>query len=394
MEFPIYFDYAASTPVDPRVMEKMLTYLRLEDRQYANPTSASHRLAWEVQIAIEEARSQLADLIQANPQELIWTSGATESDNLAIKGTAYFNQHKGKHIVTAQTEHSAVLETCRALEREGFDVTYLKPESNGLIELSKIIEAIRPDTILVSIMQANNEIGMIQDIQSIGEACRERGVLFHVDAAQSLGKLDINCNNMAVDLMSFSGHKIYGPKGIGALYMLRDPAVQITALFHGGGQEHGLRSGTLATHQIVAMGEACRITQKEMHEENKRILRMRNKLWHALQDIDEVYLNGDLNQRIPGNLNLSVAHVEGEELLIAMNQLAMSAGSACASKQSGSHVLHAIGRNAALSISALRISMGRFTTDEEVDFAAEYIRDNIHECRKNSSVQTHNNEMS
>ncbi len=381
MKLPIYLDYSATTPVDPRVAEKMMQYLTLQGK-FGNPASRSHSFGWEADKAVEEARIQVAALINADPKEIVWTSGATESDNLAIKGVAHFYQKKGKHIITCQTEHKAVLDTCRHLEREGFEVTYLAPEPNGLIDLKKLEAAIRKDTILVSIMHVNNEIGVIADIAEIGEITRSHKVLFHVDAAQSAGKVPIDLQTMKVDLMSFSAHKIYGPKGIGALYVRRKPRVRLEAQMHGGGHERGMRSGTLATHQIVAMGEAFRIAKEEMESENQRILELRNRLWDGVKDIEEVYLNGDLEHRIPGNLNVSFNFVEGESLIMALKDLAVSSGSACTSASlEPSYVLRALGRNDELAHSSIRFTLGRFTTTEEIDYAIPLIRKKIEKLR-------------
>ena len=387
MKKPIYFDYSATTPVDPRVAEKMCQCLTL-DGNFGNPASRSHEYGWKAEEAVEEARKQVADLVNADPKEIVFTSGATESDNLAIKGAAHFYQKKkGKHIVTCKTEHKAVLDTCRQLEREGFEVTYLDPEPNGLIDLDKLKAAIRDDTVLVSIMHVNNEIGVIQDIAAIGEITRERKVLFHVDAAQSAGKVPIDLQQMKVDLMSFSAHKIYGPKGIGALYVRRKPRVRLEAQMHGGGHERGMRSGTLATHQIVGMGEAFRIAKEEMAADNERIRMLRDRLLKGLEDIEEIYINGDLEQRVPHNLNISFNFVEGESLMMALKDLAVSSGSACTSASlEPSYVLRALGRNDELAHSSIRFSLGRFTTEEEVDYAIEAIKRNIDKLRELSPL--------
>ncbi len=378
---PIYLDYSATTPVDPRVAEKMCSYLT-PDGKFGNPASRSHSFGWEADEAVEEARSNVASLVNADPKEIIWTSGATESDNLAIKGAAHFYAKKGKHIVTVKTEHKAVLDSCRQLEREGFEVSYLDPESNGLLDLDKLKAALREDTTLVSVMHVNNEIGVIQDIAAIGEICRERKIVFHVDAAQSAGKVDIDLKNMKVDLMSFSAHKIYGPKGIGALYVRRKPRVRLEAQMHGGGHERGMRSGTLATHQIVGMGEAFRIAKEEMASENERLLKLRNRLYEGFKDIEEVYVNGDMDQRIPGNLNISFNFVEGESLIMALKDLAVSSGSACTSASlEPSYVLRAIGRNDELAHSSIRFTIGRFTTEEEIDYTIELVRSKIGKLR-------------
>ena len=365
----IYLDYSATTPVDPRVAEKMMQFLTL-DGAFGNPASRSHAFGWEAEEAVETAREQVAALINADPKEIVWTSGATESNNLAIKGAAHFNARNGKHIITVKTEHKAVLDTCRQLEREGFEVTYLDPEPNGLLDLHKLEAAMRDDTSVVSVMHVNNEIGVIQDIAAIGELCRARKIVFHVDAAQSAGKVTIDMQTMPVDLMSFSAHKVYGPKGIGALYVRRKPRVRIEAQIHGGGHERGMRSGTLPTHQIVGMGEAFRIAKEEMAAENERLRMLRDRLWAGLQDIDEIYLNGDLEQRVPGNLNVSFNFVEGESLMMSLKDLALSSGSACTSASlEPSYVLRALGRSDELSHSSLRMTLGRFSTVEEVDRA-------------------------
>jgi cysteine desulfurase len=381
MKLPIYLDYSATTPVDPRVAEKMCQFLTL-DGTFGNPASRSHPFGWAAETAIEEARQHVANLINADPKEIVWTSGATESDNLAIKGAAHFYQKKGRHIITCKTEHKAVLDTCRSLEREGFSVTYLDPESSGLIDLDKLQAAMRDDTILVSIMHVNNEIGTIQDIKAIGELTRSRGVIFHVDAAQSAGKAPIDMEHLDVDLMSFSAHKIYGPKGIGALYVRRKPRVRIEAQMHGGGHERGMRSGTLPTHQIVAMGEAFRIAGEEMAAENERILKLRNKLWSGLNGLEEVYLNGDLEHRVAGNLNVSFNYVEGESLIMALKDIAVSSGSACTSASlEPSYVLRAIGRSDELAHSSIRFTIGRFTTEEEIDYTVELVKGKVDKLR-------------
>lgn len=364
---PIYLDYSSTTPVDPRVAEKMMQCLTI-DGDFGNPASRSHALGWQAEAKVEQARSQVADLIGADPREIIWTSGATESNNLAIKGAAHFYQQKGKHIVTVKTEHKAVLDACRQLEREGFKLTYLTPQSNGLLDLTEFEQALQKDTILVSVMHVNNEIGVIQDIKAIGDICRKRRILFHVDAAQSPGKVSIDLGNLAVDLMSFSAHKVYGPKGIGALYVGRRPRVRLEAQIHGGGHERGLRSGTLPTHQIVGMGEAFAIAKAEMAAENKRFLELRNRLWDGVKHIEEVYVNGDLKQRVAGNINISFNFVEGESLIMALKNLAVSSGSACTSSSlEPSYVLRAIGRDDELAHSSIRFTIGRYTTVEEID---------------------------
>ncbi len=378
---PIYLDYSATTPVDPRVAEKMCTYLTPQG-EFGNPASRSHVFGWHADEAVEEARANVAALVNADPREIIWTSGATESDNLAIKGAAHFYQKQGKHIVTLKTEHKAVLDSCRQLEREGFEVTYLDPEPSGLLNLDKFKAALRDDTVLVSVMHVNNEIGVIQDIAAIGEICRERKIIFHVDAAQSPGKVDIDLEKQKVDLMSFSAHKIYGPKGIGALYVRRKPRVRLEAQMHGGGHERGLRSGTLATHQIVGMGEAFRLAQEEMAADNERLLKLRNRLVDGFKDIEEVYINGDLEQRIAGNLNISFNFVEGESLIMALKDLAVSSGSACTSASlEPSYVLRALGRNDELAHSSIRFTIGRFTTEEEIDYTIELVKGKIDKLR-------------
>ncbi len=381
MKLPIYLDYSSTTPVDERVAEAMMKCLTL-DGNYGNPASRSHSFGWSAEKAVEEAREHVAALIQADPKEIIWTSGATESDNLAIKGAAHFYQKNGKHIITCKTEHKAVLDTCRQLEREGFEVTYLEPRSSGLIDLDDLQAAIRDDTILVSIMHVNNEIGVIQDIRAIGEITRKQKIILHVDAAQSPGKAGIDVQEMNIDLMSLSAHKVYGPKGIGALYVRRKPRVRIEAQMHGGGHERGMRSGTLATHQIVGMGEAFRIAKEEMASDNERILMLRNRLLNGLKDIDEIYINGDLEQRIPGNLNVSFNFIEGESLIMALKDIAVSSGSACTSASlEPSYVLRALGRDDELAHSSIRFTIGRFTTVEEVDYATQLIRSAVVKLR-------------
>lgn len=376
---PIYMDYSATTPVDPRVVDKMVPYLR---EQFGNPASRSHAYGWDAERAVEEAREQVAALVNADPREIIWTSGATESDNLAIKGAAHFYQGKGKHIVTVKTEHKAVLDTCRELEREGFEVTYLDVKDDGLVDLDVFKAALRPDTILVSVMHVNNEIGVIQDIATIGEICREKGIIFHVDAAQATGKVEIDLAKLTVDLMSFSAHKTYGPKGIGALYVRRKPRVRIEAQMHGGGHERGMRSGTLPTHQIVGMGEAFRIAREEMATENERIRMLRDKLLRGLSEIDETYVNGDLEHRIPHNLNISFNFVEGESLIMAIKDVAVSSGSACTSASlEPSYVLRALGRNDELAHSSIRFTVGRFTTEQEVDYVIDLLKSKIAKLR-------------
>jgi cysteine desulfurase len=386
MKLPIYLDYAATTPVDPRVAEKMMQYLT-PDGVFGNPASRSHAFGWRAEEAVEEARRQVAGLVRCDPKEIVWTSGATESDNLAIKGVAYFHHKKGRHIITCKTEHKAVLDTCRYLESDGFEVTYLDPEPNGLIDFGKLEAALRKDTILVSIMHVNNEIGVIQDIENIGELTRERGILFHVDAAQAPGKVVIDLERMKVDLMSLSAHKTYGPKGVGALYVRRKPRVRIEAQIHGGGHERGMRSGTLPTHQIVGMGEAYRIATEEMATEGERIRRLRDRFLSGLQDLEEVHVNGDLERRVPHNLNVSFSFVEGESLMMSLKDLAVSSGSACTSASlEPSYVLRALGRSDELAHSSLRISIGRFTTDEEIDYAVAKIREAVGKLRELSPL--------
>ena len=386
MKTPIYFDYSATTPVDKRVATKMCDCLTTEGN-FGNPASSSHEFGWKAEEAVDQARKDVADLINANPKEIVFTSGATESDNLAIKGIAHFYKKNGKHIVTCKTEHKAVLDTCRQLEREGYEVTYLDPEDNGLIDLDKLKAALRDDTILVSIMHVNNEIGVIQDIKAIGEITRERKIMFHVDAAQSAGKVPIDMDDLKVDLMSFSAHKIYGPKGIGALYVSRKPRVRLEAQMHGGGHERGMRSGTLATHQIVGMGEAFRLAKEEMAADNERIRMLRDRLLKGLSSIEETYINGDMEQRVPHNLNISFNFVEGESLIMALKELAVSSGSACTSASlEPSYVLRALGRNDELAHSSIRFSLGRFTTEEEIDFAVAKINDNIGKLRELSPL--------
>ena len=378
---PIYLDYSATTPVDPRVAETMCTFLTPQGT-FGNPASRSHAFGWQADDAVEAARSNVAALVNADPREIIWTSGATESDNLAIKGAAHFYRKKGQHIVTLKTEHKAVLDSCRQLEREGYEVTYLDPEPNGLLDLDKFRKALREDTIVVSVMQVNNEIGVIQDIEAIGDICRERKIIFHVDAAQAAGKVPIDLQTLKVDLMSFSAHKIYGPKGIGALYVRRKPRVRLEAQMHGGGHERGLRSGTLPTHQIVGMGEAFRFAKEEMAADNERILALRNRLIEGFKDVEEVYINGDLEHRIAGNLNISFNYVEGESLIMALKDLAVSSGSACTSASlEPSYVLRALGRNDELAHSSIRFTIGRFTTEEEIDYAIELVLSKIDKLR-------------
>ena len=373
---PVYLDYSATTPVDPRVAEKMIPYLT---QLFGNPASRSHAYGWDAEKAVDIAREQVAALVNCDPKELVWTSGATESNNLAIKGAAnFYGPTKGKHIITVRTEHKAVLDTVRELERQGFSATYLSPMENGLVNLDELKAAIRPDTVLVSVMLVNNEIGVIQDIVAIGNLCREQGIIFHVDAAQATGKVDIDLAKLPVDLMSFSAHKTYGPKGIGALYVSRKPRVRLEAQMHGGGHERGFRSGTLPVHQIVGMGEAFRIAKEEMAEENARIRALRDRLWAGLSDIEEAYLNGDLEQRVPHNLNVSFNFVEGESLMMAVKDLAVSSGSACTSASlEPSYVLKAIGREDELAHSSIRFSVGRYTTEQDIDFAINLIKSKV-----------------
>ncbi len=386
MKLPIYLDYSATTPVDPRVAKKMCEYLST-DGVFGNPASRSHAFGWEAEAAVEQARQQIADLVNADPREIVWTSGATESDNLAIKGAAHFYQKRGKHIVTSKIEHKAVLDTCRQLEREGFEVTYLEPDPNGLIPPERVRDTIREDTILVTLMHVNNEIGVINDIRAIGEITREKGVIFHVDAAQSPGKIPIDLQEMKVDLMSFSAHKIYGPKGIGALFVRRKPRVRIEAQMHGGGHERGMRSGTLPTHQIVGMGEAFRIAREEMGAEAERTRSLRDRFLEKLRGLEEIHINGDLEQRVPGNLNISFAFVEGESLIMAVKDIAVSSGSACTSASlEPSYVLRALGLDDELAHSSLRFTFGRFTTEEEVDFAANQVRGAVEKLREMSPL--------
>lgn len=383
---PIYLDYSATTPVDPRVAEKMCSYLTL-DGQFGNPASRSHSFGWQADEAVEEARRNVAELVNADPREIVWTSGATESDNLAIKGAAHFYRKSGKHIVTVKTEHKAVLDSCRQLEREGYEVTYLDPEPGGRLDLDKFQRALRDDTILVSVMHVNNEVGVIQEIGAIGDICRDRKIVFHVDAAQSAGKVPIDLQTMKVDLMSFSAHKIYGPKGIGALYVRRKPRVRIEAQMHGGGHERGMRSGTLPTHQIVGMGEAFRLAGAEMTADNERILALRNRLLEGFRDIEEVYINGELDHRVAGNLNVSFNFVEGESLIMALKDLAVSSGSACTSASlEPSYVLRALGRNDELAHSSIRFTIGRFTTQEEIDYTIQLVKSKIGKLRELSPL--------
>ena len=385
MRFPIYLDYSATTPVDPRVAEKMIPWLT---EHFGNPASRSHAFGWDADKAVEAARENVAKLVNADPKEIVWTSGATESNNLAIKGAAHFYAGtKGKHLITMMTEHKAVLDTMRELEREGFEVTYLMPEPNGLLDIEKFKAAIRPDTVLASVMFVNNEIGVIQDIPTIGEICRSKGIIFHVDAAQATGKVDIDLQKLKVDLMSFSAHKTYGPKGVGALYVRRKPRIRLEAQMHGGGHERGMRSGTLATHQIVGMGEAFRIAREEMAVENERIRMLRDRLYKGFSEMEETVVNGDMEHRIPGNLNISFAYVEGESMMMAIKDVAVSSGSACTSASlEPSYVLKALGRNDELAHSSIRFTIGRFTTEEEIDYTIELVKKQVDKLRDMSPL--------
>ena len=381
---PIYLDYSATTPVDPKVVDKMIPWLY---EHAGNPASRSHAYGWEAEEAVERARVQVASLVNADPREIVWTSGATESNNLAIKGAAGFYAERGKHIITIKTEHKAVLDPCRELERQGFEVTYLDVQEDGLINLDAFKAAIRPDTVLVSVMFVNNEIGVIQPIATLGEICRENNIIFHVDAAQATGKVEIDLQALKVDLMSFCAHKTYGPKGIGALYVRRKPRIRIEAQMHGGGHERGFRSGTLATHQIVGMGESFALAQAEMGTENERVRMLRDRLWAGLSQIEEVYLNGDIEQRVPHNLNVSFNYVEGESLIMAIKELAVSSGSACTSASlEPSYVLRALGRNDELAHSSIRFTIGRFTTETEIDFAVELLKARVGKLRDMSPL--------
>ena len=378
---PTYMDYSSTTPVDARVAKKMAKYLTMEG-DFGNAASRSHYFGWQAEKAVDEARAQVADLVGADPREIVWTSGATESNNLALKGIAHFYQKRGKHIITLKTEHKAILDTCRQLEREGFEVTYLDPLPNGLLDLGLLKSSIREDTILASFMHVNNEIGVIQDLQAIGDVCRENKVFFHVDAAQSVGKIEIDLSSLPVDLMSFSAHKIYGPKGMGALYVSRKPRVRLEAQIHGGGHERGMRSGTLATHQIVGMGEAFAIAKAEMKEEHARTLKLRQRLYAGFSDMEEVVVNGDLDQRIAGNLNISFNYVEGESLMMAISDVAVSSGSACTSSSlEPSYVLRALGLSDELAHSSIRFSVGRYTTEKDVDDAITLVREKVEKLR-------------
>lgn len=377
--FPIYMDYSATNPCDPRVVDAMIPWLR---EHFGNPASRSHAWGWEAEAAVEKAREQVAELIGADPREIVWTSGATESNNLALKGAAHFYKSKGKHLITVKTEHKAVLDTCRELERQGFDVTYLDVQADGLLDLEVLKAAIRPDTIVVSVMYVNNEIGVIQDIPAIGALCREKGIIFHVDAAQATGRVDIDLSSLPVDLMSLTSHKTYGPKGIGALYVRRKPRVRLEAQMHGGGHERGMRSGTLPTHQIVGMGEAYRIAKAEMYEENKRIRALHDRMLAGLKDVEEVFLNGHADKRVPHNLNMSFNYVEGESLIMGIKGLAVSSGSACTSASlEPSYVLRALGRSDELAHSSLRMTIGRWSTEEEIDYAVATIKENVAKLR-------------
>ena len=382
--FPIYLDYGATTPVDPRVADAMIPWLR---EHFGNPASRSHAWGWEAEEAVEKARTQVADLIGADPREIVWTSGATESNNLAIKGAAHFYQGKGKHLITVKTEHKAVLDTMREMERQGFEVTYLEVQENGLLDLDAFKAALRPDTILVSVMFVNNEIGVIQDIPAIGAMCREKGILLHVDAAQATGKVEIDLKTLPVDLMSLASHKTYGPKGIGALYVRRKPRVRLEAQMHGGGHERGMRSGTLPTHQIVGMGEAFRLAREEMAQDLAKARALQKRLLDGLSDLEQVFVNGDLTRRVPHNLNMSFNYVEGESLIMGIKGLAVSSGSACTSASlEPSYVLRALGRSDELAHSSLRMTIGRFTTEEEIDYAIATIRENVAKLRELSPL--------
>ena len=384
MKFPIYLDYSATTPVDPRVAQQMIPFLT---EHFGNAASRSHAFGWEAEKAVEEAREHVAALLNADPREIVWTSGATEGNNLAIKGAANFYKSKGKHIITQKTEHKATLDTVRELERQGFEATYLDPEPNGIVDLEKFKAAIRPDTIVVSIMMVNNEIGVIQPIAEIGEICRAKGIIFHCDAVQAAGKIEIDLAKLKVDLLTVTAHKVYGPKGIGALYVRRKPRVRIEAQIHGGGHERGFRSGTLATHQIAGFGEAARLAKLEMAAENRRIGALRDRLWDKIKDMEEVYVNGDLERRIPHNLNVSFNFVEGESLIMGIKDVAVSSGSACTSASlEPSYVLRALGRSDELAHSSIRFTIGRFTTEEEIDYAVKLLRAKIGKLRELSPL--------
>ncbi len=382
--FPIYMDYSSTTPIDPRVADKMIPYLR---EQFGNPASRSHMYGWTAEKAVEEAREEVARLVNADAREIVWTSGATESNNLAIKGAAQFYKTKGKHIITVKTEHKAVLDTVRELERQGFEATYLQPQDNGLITIEQLAEAIRPDTILVSVMLVNNEIGVIQPVDAIGELCRSKGIVFHCDAAQATGKIKIDLEKTKADLMTFTAHKSYGPKGIGALYVRRKPRIRIEPQMHGGGHERGMRSGTLPTHQIVGMGEAFRIAREEMDSETARIVALRDRLAKGLSSMEEVYINGDMEHRVPHNLNVSFNYVEGESLIMAIKDIAVSSGSACTSASlEPSYVLRALGRSDELAHSSIRFTFGRFTTEEDIDFTINLIKEKVTKLRELSPL--------
>lgn len=377
--FPIYMDYSSTNPCDPRVVDAMIPWLR---EHFGNPASRSHAWGWEAEAVVEKARGQVAELIGADPREIVWTSGATESNNLALKGAAQFYKSKGKHLITVKTEHKAVLDTCRELERQGFEVTYLDVQADGLVNLDAFKAAIRPDTILASVMYVNNEIGVIQDVVALGTACRERGVIFHVDAAQATGRVEFDIAQLPIDLMSLTSHKTYGPKGIGALYVRRKPRIRLEAQMHGGGHERGMRSGTLPTHQIVGMGEAYRIAKAEMREENQRIQALHDRMLAGLKDVEQVFINGHVTQRVPHNLNMSFNYVEGESLIMGIKGLAVSSGSACTSASlEPSYVLRALGRSDELAHSSLRMTIGRWTTEEEIDFAISTIKFNVAKLR-------------
>jgi cysteine desulfurase len=384
MRLPIYLDYSATTPVDPRVAQKMIPYLT---EHFGNPASRSHAFGWETEAAVEEARREVAALVHCDPKEIVWTSGATEAINLALKGAAHFYREKGKHLVTVKTEHKATLDTMRELEREGFAVTYLDVAPDGLLDLARLEAALRPDTTVVSVMYVNNEIGVIQDVAAIGDMCRTRGIVFHVDSAQATGKIDVDLSKLKVDLMSFSAHKTYGPKGIGALFVRRKPRVRLEAQMHGGGHERGMRSGTLATHQIAGMGEAFRLARLEMDVDNARIRKLRDRLWEGLSSIEEVYLNGDIERRVPHNLNVSFNFVEGESLIMAIKDIAVSSGSACTSASlEPSYVLRALGRSDELAHSSIRFTVGRFTTEEEIDYTVALVQRKIAKLRELSPL--------
>jgi len=386
MKLPIYLDYAATTPVDPRVAEKMMQYLTM-DGEFGNPASRSHRFGWQAEEAVEIARSQIAELVNADPREIVFTSGATESNNLAIKGAADFYHKKGKHLITVKTEHKATLDTMRQLEREGYEVTYLEPQTDGLVTIEMLEAAIRPDTTVISVMFVNNEIGVVQDIAAIGELCRSKGIIFHVDSAQAAGKVDIDLQTLKVDLMSFSAHKVYGPKGIGALFVRRKPRIRLEAQMHGGGHERGMRSGTLPTHQIVGMGEAFRIAKLEMADENKRITALRDRLLNGVKDIEQVFINGNLEHRVPQITNISFNYVEGESLIMALKDIAVSSGSACTSASlEPSYVLRALGMSDELAHSSIRFSIGRFTTEEQIDHTIKIVHQAIEKLRAMSPL--------